>query len=467
LGSAQFCEVQQNGSQKQGKAMKDRRTKQSNVLNRRQFLKSSAVAAAAVTWPTIVPASVFGAGAPSNRITVGCIGVGRMGLGDLREIMGFKQAQIVAVCDVDSKRINHARQLVEKNYSKQKQIGTYKGCATYGDFRDLVARKDIDAVSIVTPDHWHALPAIAAAKAGKDIFLQKPLTLTIEEGRILSDTIRRYGRIFQVGSQQRSDSRFRQACELVRNGRIGKLQTVKVGFGTDPATGPQPPMPVPDGLDYNMWLGPAPWAAYTEKRVHPKEGYGRPGWLRIADYGAGMITGWGSHHNDIAQWGMGTEYTGPIEIEGQAEYPKDGLWDVHGAFSIEYTYANGVKVTCADTGKNKQGILFEGTEGWVYVRRGNIDANPKSLLTSTIGPNELQLYKSNNHKANFLDCIKSRKETVAPVEVGHRSCSVCLLGEIAMRLGKKLKWDPEQERFNNDDQANRMLSRPMRGPWHL
>lgn len=447
--------------------MKSRKIKKSNVLTRRQFLKSSAVVAAAAAWPTIVPASVFGAGAPSNRITVGCIGVGRMGLGDLREILGFKQARIVAVCDVDSKRAKHAQQLVETHYSKQSQDGTYKGCATYGDFRDLVAREDIDAVSVVTPDHWHTLPAIAAAKAGKDIFLQKPLTLTIQEGRLLSDTVRRYGRVFQVGSQQRSDSRFRRACELVRNGRIGKLRTVKVGFGTDPATGPQQPMPVPEWLDYNMWLGPALWAAYTEKRVHPQSGYGRPGWLRIADYGAGMITGWGAHHNDIAQWGMGTEYTGPVEIEGRAEYPKDGLWDVHGAFSIEYTYAGGVKVTCTDTRKNKQGILFEGSEGWVYVKRGHLDANPKSLLTSPIGPDELQLYKSNNHKANFFECIKSRKETIAPVEVAHRSCSVCLLGEIAMRLGKKLKWDPERERFTNDDQANRMLSRPMRSPWHL
>jgi len=446
--------------------MKSKRSNKSNVLTRRQFLKSSAFSAAAA-WPAIIPASVFGAGAPSNRITFGCIGVGRMGLGDLREIMGFRQAQIVAVCDVDSKRTEHAQQLVEKHYAGQSQDGTYKGCAAYGDFRDLIARKDIDAVSVVTPDHWHALPSLAAARAGKDIFLQKPLSLTIQEGRLLSDTVHRYGRVFQIGSQQRSDSRFRQACELVRNGRIGKLQTVKVGFGTDPATGPQAPIPVPDWLDYNMWLGPAPWADYTEKRVHPQNGYGRPGWLRIADYGAGMITGWGSHHNDIAQWGMGTEYTGPVEIEGKAEFPKDGLWDVHGAFSIEYTYAIGIKVTCADTRKNKQGILFEGTEGWVYVRRGHIDANPKSLLTSPIGPDELQLYKSNNHKANFLECIKSRKETVAPAEVAHRSCSVCLLGEIAMRLGKKLKWDPEQERFTNDDLANRMLSRPMRSPWHL
>jgi predicted dehydrogenase len=388
-------------------------------------------------------------------------------MGDLRELLGHKQAQIVAVCDVDANRTTNARKTVEEHYAKRSSGNTYKGCSMYGDYRDLIARDDIDAVCVVTPDHWHALPSIAAAKAGKDIFLQKPLTLTIQEGRILSDTVRRYKRIFQVGSQQRSDTRFHQACELVRNGRIGKLHTVKVGFGTDPGTGPQQPMPVPDNLDYNMWLGPAPWEAYTEKRVHPRFGYGRPGWLRIAAYGAGMITGWGAHHNDIAQWGMGTEYTGPVEIKGQTKYPKDGLWDVHGDFSIEYTYANGVKVICTDNKKNKQGVLFEGTEGWVYVKRGQIDAQPKSLLTSTIGPDEVRLYKSNNHKANWLECIKSRAETIAPAEIGHRSCTVCLLGEIAMRLGRKLKWNPDTEQFIGDDQANRMLWRPMRSPWRL
>lgn len=431
-----------------------------NLITRRQFLKKTAAAGAVLAVPTIIPASVFGADAPSNRITIGCIGVGRMGLGDMKEIMGFKQAQVVAVCDVDSRRLEHAKQLVETHYDS-------KGCEAFRDFRELVAREDIDAVAISTPDHWHALPAIAAAKAGKDIFIQKPLTLTIEEGRILSDTVRRYGRILQVGSQQRSESNFRFACELVRNGRIGKLHTVKVGFGIDPSTGQKPNMPVPDWLDYDMWLGPAPWAAYTEERVHPQNSYERPGWLRILDYGAGMITGWGSHHNDIAQWGMGIEYTGPVEVEGQTEYPKDGLWDVHGQFRIEYTYANGIKLICADDKKNKPGILFEGTEGWVYVDRGKLDAEPKSLLASTISPDEIHLYESNNHKANFLECIRSRTEPVAPVEAGHRSCTVCLLGEIAMRLGRKLKWDPQQERFTNDEQANRMLSRAMRNPWHL
>ena len=447
--------------------MKSDRITKTHVVTRRQFLKGSAVAATGFLVPTIVPASVFGAGAPSNRITIGFVGVGRMGMGDLRELLGRKEAQIVAVCDVDANRVKSAQKTVEAHYSRQGSSGSYSGCRTYGDFRDLVAQADIDAVSIATPDHWHVLPAIAAAKAGKDIFLQKPLSLTIQEGRVLSDTVRRYGRVFQVGSQQRSDARWRQACELVRNGRIGKLHTVKVGFGTDPGTGPEQPMPVPDNLDYDFWLGPAPWAAYTEKRVHPKTGYDRPGWLRIAAYGAGMITGWGAHHNDIAQWGMGTEYTGPVEIQGQTEYPKDGLWDVHGDFSIEYTYANGVKVICNDNKKNKQGVLFEGTEGWVYVKRGQIDAQPKSLLTSTIGPDEIRLYKSNNHKANWLECIKSRAETIAPVEIGHRSCTVCLLGEIAMRLGRKLKWDPDTEQFVGDETANRMLWRPMRSPWWL
>jgi len=447
--------------------MEREKIKKTNGVTRRQFLKGSAVAAAGFLTPTIVPASVFGAYAPSERIAFGFIGVGRMGMGDLRELMGFKQVQIVAVCDVDANRVRNAQKTVEAHYTRQGSGGSYSGCRTYGDYRDLVAQSDIDAVSIATPDHWHVLPAIAAAKAGKDIFLQKPLSLTIQEGRVLSDTVRRYNRIFQVGSQQRSDARFRQACELVRNGRIGKLHTVKVGFGTDPGTDPQPTMPVPDNLDYDFWLGQALWAEYTEKRVHPQKGYGRPGWLRISDYGAGMITGWGAHHNDIAQWGMGTEYTGPVEIQGQTEYPRDGLWDVHGDFTIEYTYANGVKVICTDNKKNKQGVVFEGTEGWVYVRRGFIDAEPKSLLSSTIGPNEVHLYKSNNHKANLLECIKSRAETVAPVEIGHRSCSVCLLGEIAMRLGRKLKWDPDAEQFIGDEQANRMLSRPMRSPWTL
>jgi predicted dehydrogenase len=438
------------------------------ALSRRNFLRTSAAIGAGLALPMIVPASVFGADAPSERITVGCIGVGRMGTGDLGEALGFRQVQVVAVCDLDSRRVKIAQKRVESTYAKRNPGGDYKGCATYGDFRELAARSDIDAVQIAVPDHWHTLPALEAARAGKDIFLQKPLTLTIQEGRILSDTVRRYNRIFQVGSQQRSDKEFRTACELVRNGRVGKLQRVLVGFGTDPGCGPKPTMPVPENLNYEMWLGPAPWAPYTEERVHPQNSISaRPGWLRISDYGAGMITGWGSHHMDIAHWGMGTEYTGPVEIQGEAEFPKDGLWDVHGPFRIEYTYANGVTLICADEGKVKGGVRFEGDKGWVWVTRGRIDAEPKSLLQETIGAGETKLYVSNNHKGNFYECVKSRKETIAPVEIGHRSCTACLLGDIAMRLGRKLRWDPANERFLNDDEANKMVSRPMRAPWRL
>jgi predicted dehydrogenase len=452
---------------------KQRRQKQTNTgghrtLSRRTFLKTSATLGAGLALPAVVPASVFGAEAPSERIGIGCIGVGRMGTDDLREALGFRQVQVVAVCDLDSRRVANAQRLVESRYAAQKADGTYKGCATCGDFRELLARNDVDAVQIATPDHWHAIPAIEAAKAGKDIFLQKPLTLTIEEGRVLSDTVRRYGRVFQTGSQQRSDARFRQACELVRNGRIGKLHTIKVGFGTDPGCEPQATMPAPENLNYDMWLGPAPWAPYTEWRVHPQNSItNRPGWLRIADYGAGMVTGWGSHHLDIAHWGMGTEHTGPIEVEGRAQFPKDGLWDVHGTFQIEYTYANGVKLVAVDEATYKNGVLFQGDKGWVFVTRGGIDAEPKSLLQETIGPNETRLTVSNNHKGNFYDAIKSRAETIAPVEVGHRSCTVCLLGDIAMRLGRKLTWDPQTETFVGDAQANRMISKPMRSPWHL
>jgi myo-inositol 2-dehydrogenase/D-chiro-inositol 1-dehydrogenase len=448
--------------------MKKRNTK-TTTLSRRGFLKATAVTAAgaAFGFPYVITSSVRGADAPSNKITIGCIGTGRMGVIDIKEILGFDQTKIVALCDIDSKRLKSAQQIVEQHYSSQKEDGSYKGCAIHKDFRDLVARKDIDAVSITSVDHWHALHALAAVKAGKDVFLQKPMTLTFEEGRILSDTARRYGCIFQVGIQQRSDTRFRFACELVRNGRIGKLHTIKVGIPEDIGTNVQTTMPVPENLDYDMWLGPTPLAPYTEARVHPQNGYGRPGWLRISDYCCGMITAWGVHHNDIAQWGMGTEYTGPVEIDGHAEYPKEGLWDVHGKFHIEYTYANGVKVICAGNTENKQGIVFEGTDGWVYVKRGYIDAHPKSLLTSAIKPGEIHLYKSNNHKGNFFDCIKSRAETIAPVEIGHRSTTMCILGFIAMMLGRKLKWNPEAERFINDAEADRMLARPMRSPWCL
>ena len=442
--------------------------KQQAPTNRRDFLKKSLVATgAALTVPYFVPSSVFGRFAPSNRIVCGFIGVGRMGQGDLKELLGFPDVQVVAVCDVDDWRLQNAKNQVDNHYRLNPETAKHQGCKMYGDFRELIARSDIDAVAICTPDHWHAMPAVEAARAGKDIFIQKPLTLTIPEGRLLSDTVRRYDRILQVGSQQRSDARFRLAAELVRNGRIGQLHTVKVGFGKDPFTGICSVKPVPEELNYELWLGPAPYIPYIEERVHPRMSYTRPGWLRTDEYCCGMITGWGSHHLDSAHWGMDTEHTGPVEIDGQAEYSADGTWDVHGAFRIEYTYANGVKLICTHNEVNQQGVVFEGTEGWVYVRRGFIDAFPKSLLTERLGPNAIRLYESNDHKQNFLDCIRSRRETIAPVEIGHRSASACILGYLSMKLNRKLRWDPEKEIFLRDDEANRILSRPYRNPWHL
>ncbi|HOX38059.1 MAG TPA: Gfo/Idh/MocA family oxidoreductase [Candidatus Brocadiia bacterium] len=434
-------------------------------MTRRDLLRRAFAGGAAIAMPTIVPASVFGANAPSNRITMGCIGVGRMGMGDMRSFLGFKEIRIVSVCDVDSNRAKTAQGVVDLAYAMSK--GSGKGCDATGDFREITSRTDIDSVMICTPDHWHVIPAIAAAKSGKDIFLQKPMSLTIAEGRALSDTCRRYGVVLQVGSQQRSDSRAHRACELVRNGRIGKVHTVRVATGADPATGLRPTMPVPENLDYDMWLGPAARQPYTEDRVHPQKGYGRPGWLRITDYGAGMVTGWGAHHLDITQWGLGVERTGPVEIEGEAVFPTDGLWDVHGPFKIEYTYANGVKVIYTDPGRARGGVTFEGTEGWIWYDRDRVEANPKSVLDSVIKPDEIHLCRSLDHKGNFIESIRTREEPVAPVEVGHRSCSTCLLGQIAMSVGRKLKWNPEQERFIGDEEADRWISRPMRSPWSL
>jgi len=441
-----------------------------NISRRKFILKASGALVSTLSFPTIVPSSIFakpGIPAPSEKITVGCIGVGRMGLGDMKGFLALDEVRVVAVCDVDKKRAEYASNHVNEKYSLTQQKKQGKGCAVYSDYRELIARNDIDAVMITTPDHWHALIALEAARAGKDIFLQKPLTYSIEEGRLLSNTIQKYGNVLLVGSQQRSDEKFRFACELVRNGYIGKLKNIEIGFGQDTVCKPQPVMPVPQNLDYDFWLGPAPNTPYTEFRVHPQNGYGRPGWLRNSDYCLGMITGWGSHHIDIAQWGMGMEDSGPSEVNAWGEYPRDGLWDVHQRFHLSYLYKNGVKMVLADSKYHRQGVFFSGSDGWIHVRRGFIDTHPKSLLSQTILPNEIHLYKSKHHKKNFINCIKTRSETVAPVEIGHRSNSVGVIGYIAMLLGQSLKWDVENERFLKNEQANRMLSRPMRKPWHL
>ena len=427
-------------------------------LTRRRFLQSAAVTAA---LPWIIPASARGAAdrpAPSNRITVGCIGVGGRGTDDMRAFLGRPDAQVTAVCDVDAGHRDRAKQLVEKHYAAQKASGAYAGCDAYGDFRELLARADVDAVMIGTPDHWHVLIAVAAARAGKDIYCEKPLSLTIAEGRTLSDTVRRYDRVFQVGSQLRSVARFRFGCELVRLGRIGKVHTIRVGLPTGPAMGLAPEMPVPPGFDYDFWLGQAPEAPYTKSRCHGTFRY-------ISDYSGGTVTDFGAHDIDLAQWGNGTEYTGPVEVEGRGEFPRDGLSNTATNFRFRCTYADGVVLDCWN--QYPHSVKFEGEGGWVYVGRDRTDAEPKSLLTSKPGPGEVGLYESRDHHENFIECVRSRRPTITPVEVGHRSISIPHLANIAMRLERKVRWDPDAERFVGDPEADRMLSRAMRAPWSL
>jgi predicted dehydrogenase len=446
-------------------------------VSRRSILKTGLGAAAAAGFPAIVPATVFGQTAPSNRINIGAIGVGRISRAhDLEAIRKYDFARIIAVCDLDANRLELGKTLVNGYYAKDGK--PYHGVTGYRDYRELLANKDVDAVVISTPDHQHAVLTVNAVRAGKDVYLQKPASLTIAEGRYMADAVKASKRIFQIGSQQRSWKQFHRACELVRNGRIGEVQHVEIGLPGDPSGPDAPEMPVPPNLNYDAWLGTTPVVYYTEMRVHPQKGFDRPGWLRCEQFGAGMITGWGAHHVDTAHWGMNTELTGPVEIWGTAEFPTYGLWDVHGKFKTEARYANGM--TMSISGDYPNGIKFIGAKGWIFVTReenvtagdpgGPIQGQPlvasdPKILDSVIGPNELHLYTSDEHHGNWLECIRTRKETIAPVEIAHRSCSTCLLHHIAMKTRRKLYWDPVKERFKNDDQANAMLSRPQRAPY--
>ncbi|PSL03836.1 Gfo/Idh/MocA family protein [Cecembia rubra] len=449
-------------------------------MKRRDFIKTTALSGAVLGFPTIVPASVFGKNAPSNKIHVGQIGCGRIARDhDLPGTWKHDVARIVAVSDVDSKRMREGKELVERYY-RNKMGSAYMDVRQYGDYREMLLDKDIDAVIISTPDHWHSQPAMEAALAGKHIYLQKPTSLTIKEGRQLTDLVKRTGVVVQLGTQQRSSPQFRIAAELVRNGRIGKLHTVRIGLPGDPSGPEAVPMTVPKNLNFDMWLGSTQELPYSEIGVHPQEGYDRPGWLRHENYGAGMITGWGQHHFDCAAWGMDTELTGPSYIEAVAEFPRSGFWNVHGDFMVKAEYSNGI--TMLTSGGYPNGIRYEGTEGWIWVSRGDyvvsasdpvsksesakaLDASDPRILESVIGPNEIHLYKSDDQHGNWLECIQTGKKPISPIEIGHRSCSVCLISHVAMKVGRRLEWDVEAERFVNDDEANAHLSRPQRAPY--
>lgn len=427
-------------------------------ISRRQFLRrAGGVTAGAIAFPYFVSSSALGRGgrpAPSDRIVMGCIGMGGQGTGDMRGFLGKREAQVVAVCDVDKKHRDQAKKIVDEKYGNS-------DCKTYLDFRDLIERKDIDALLLALPDQWHSIPAIMGARSGKDIYGEKPLARTIREGRAICNAVHRYGRIWQTGSWQRSVAHFRKACELVRNGRIGKVSKVEVGLPTGSGGGNNPVQPVPEGVDWDFWLGPAPWVPYR--------GVIHWNWRWIMDYSGGQLTDWAGHHVDIAHWGLGLDRTGPVEIEGRGVYPKDGIYDVPTQYKFTCKYATGLTMIVANDRQQPKGMgtMWYGDKGWIHVNRGGLHAEPKSVLDEVIGPDEIKLYNSRDHTQNFLDCVKSRKETITPVEIAHRSISVGLLGEIAMLTEEKLKWDPEKEVFLNSEKANRLLSRPMRAPWHI
>jgi len=391
---------------------------------------------------------------PNDRITLGCIGVGTQGRGLLGGFLSQPNTRVVAVCDVDTTRREHSRKTVDEFYTARTGT-TSKDCAEYKEFKELLARKDIDAVVIAAPDHWHAYIAIAACNAGKDVYCEKPLSLTIHEARAMVTAARKNDRVFQTGSMQRSSSEFRKACELVRNGRLGKIKQVIVDVGPSSRPCDLPEEPMEPGLNWDLWLGPAPLRPYNSvlspRGVHQHF----PDWRNYREYSGGMMTDWGAHHFDIAQWGLGMDDSGPVEII-PPEDPKANR-------GLRYIYANGVEVLHGDSG----GVLFIGSEGKILVNRGKFEATPTALGEEPLKDDAIRLYKSSNHLTDFLNCMRSRKKPICDVEIGCRSVTVCHLGNLAYWNHRHLKWDPAKERFIGDKEANAWLDRPKRGGWKV
>lgn len=448
-------------------------------ITRRQFLRTNlAVGIAASAFPSVVPPSLFGADGSGNRINVGCIGTGPQGRGDMGGFLRQTDARVVAVCDVKKDQLELARKQVNDRYQNQ-------DCASYADFRELLARKDIDAVLIATPDHWHVPMAIAAAKTGKDIYLEKPMGLTIAEDRLLRKTVQEHRRVFQFGTQQRSSREFLQACELVCNGHIGKLKSINVWAPASHPGGSTAPAPVPEGLDYERWIGPACFTPYTEKKCAAD---GKTWWFN-SDYALGFIAGWGVHPLDIALWGHPAMFNGTMELEGKAIFPKEGACNTSIAWDVNFTFSDGVTMSFRGTPNGYQetsalndftawrsrygkldghGTAFEGTDGWVLVSRGNLRTSPEELAQQPIQPKPVPLMKSGNHVRNFLDGVKTREATICPIDDAVKADTLCHLSDIATRVNRKLKWDPVKEQFMGDADANQRLElRPMRKPWQI
>lgn len=436
--------------------------------NRREFLqKAGLVAAGLGLLPTIVKASALGRDGhvtPSDRVNMIVIGCGGQGRWNLEQFLKINGVQVIAVCDVDKNQSVLAKKIVDDRLGNT-------DCRMYEDFRELLEKEHADTALLALPDHWHALIAIAVANRKIDIYGEKPLARTLYEGRAIVNACTRNNIIWQMGSWQRSQDHFRHASELVLNGRIGKVDYVEVSLHDGRGYIGNPPVqPVPEGVNWDLWLGPAPKVPYR--------GVMHGDWRSINDYGGGQLTDWAGHHIDIAHWGLGLDLTGPVSVEGSGRRNPDGLYNVYAEYDFTCVYANGVKMRVANRSKMEEdgglwkgkdiGILWKGTEGWIYAARGGTKASDENILKEVIGENEIHLYKSSSHHENFIDCVRSRKETITPVEVGHRSISVGLLGEIAMITGQKLNWDPQTEKFtDNNVQAARLLKRPFRDPWEF
>ena len=435
----------------------------SSKIRRRDFLKTVPAAAAGLLgFPTIVKAAVLGRGGavpPSDKIVMAGIGFGMQGPSNMRDFVGNDQVQWVAVCDLDKDHLALAKKIADDKYGN-------KACATYHDFRDLFARGDLDAISIAVPDQWHAILSISALRAGFDVFGEKPLTHSLLEGRALCDAVRRYGRVWQTGSWQRSVDNFHRACELVRNGRIGKILKVEVGLPSGhhdfaKTFGQWKIEPPPPELDYDFWIGPAPYVPYCKARVHMN-------WRWNMDFGGGQLMDWIGHHLDIAHWGLGFDLTGPVEVSGTGEFPTTGIYNSPTRYWVDAKYADGTPIAIAGGYDEIQsGTKWIGEYGWIWVDREKFETQPAYLVNEIIGPNEIRLTKSRNHAQNFLDCVRSRGRTIADCEIAHRSASVGHLGVIAIATGRKIKWDPATETIQGDEEATRLLGRAYRKPWQL
>ena len=428
------------------------------TVNRRQFLQRSSLATAVAAAPLILPSRLLGQDAPSKKITVGVIGCGNISDSHFPVLLGDPEnVRVLAVCDVDRARRDAAAARVNQQYGNS-------DCKTYADFRELNRRSDIDAVFVLCPDHWHALMGIDAMRNGKDVYIEKPLTLTIREGRALVEAARKYKRITQTGAQSRSRKPFRDVAEFVRNDGLGKLHRVEVEIPDNNrhCGATWKPEPVPAGLDWDMWLGPAPWRPYTSIGCHYNFRF-------IADNACGQVTNFGAHGLDIGQWALDMDNSGPVEVEGHGDFPTSGLFTNATRVDLTFRYANGVPMTCRtsyETGGAN--VRFVGERGWVHVARDRVNASDPNLLREALAPNKrVKLVHSNNHHDNFFSCVRSRQQPISEVEIGHRTATVCNIGQIAMMLGRKLRWDPAKEEFIGDEMANRLRGRAMRSPWSL